>query len=68
LNKENDYYRKIWDIDFTFKENLFKMKLPRNIEKEKQIESDRSNQTLPKHYVKNSLLDSSHLKIKKEEE
>jgi hypothetical protein len=40
MNKENDYYRKIWDIDFTTKEDLFKMNLLRNIEKEKQIESD----------------------------
>lgn len=39
LNKENDYYHKIWDIDFTTKENS-KMNLLRNIEKEKQIESD----------------------------
>jgi hypothetical protein len=24
LNKENDYYHKIWDIDFTTKENSLK--------------------------------------------
>ena len=40
LNKNNDYYLKIWNIDYTSKENRLKMNLMRNIEKEKQIESE----------------------------
>jgi hypothetical protein len=40
LNKNNDYYMKIWNIDYTSKENRLKMNLMRNIEKEKQIESE----------------------------
>ena len=40
LNKNNDYYLKIWNIDYMFKENRLKMNLMRNIEKEKQIESE----------------------------
>jgi hypothetical protein len=40
LNKNNDYYLKIWNIDYTPKENRLKMNLLRNIEKEKQIESE----------------------------
>jgi len=39
LNKNNDYYLKIWNIDYTPKENRLKLNLMRNIEKEKQIES-----------------------------
>ena len=40
LNKNNDYYLKIWNIDYTSKENRLKMNLMRNVVKEKQIESD----------------------------
>lgn len=40
LNKNNDYYLKIWNIDYTCKENRLKMNLMRNIEKEKQTESE----------------------------
>ena len=40
LNKNNDYYLKIWNIDYTLRENRLKMNLMRNIEKEKQIESE----------------------------
>jgi hypothetical protein len=40
LNKNDDYYMKIWNIDYMSKENRFKMNLMRNIEKEKQIESE----------------------------
>jgi hypothetical protein len=40
LNKNNDYYLKIWNIDYMLKENRLKMNLMRNIEKEKQIESE----------------------------
>jgi hypothetical protein len=39
LNKENDYYQKIWEIDFTIRENCNKYGIMRNIQKEKQIES-----------------------------
>jgi len=38
LNKENDYYQKIWKIDFTNRENRINRGIIRNIEKEKQIE------------------------------
>ncbi|HJT49490.1 MAG TPA: hypothetical protein VJ729_14995 [Nitrososphaeraceae archaeon] len=40
LNKNNDYYLKIWNIDYTSKENRPKMNLMRNMQKEKQIESE----------------------------
>lgn len=40
LNKNNDYYLKIWNIDYTSKESRLKMNLMRNMEKEKQIESE----------------------------
>jgi hypothetical protein len=40
LNRNNDYYLKIWNIDYTSKENRLKMNLMRNMEKEKQIESE----------------------------
>jgi hypothetical protein len=40
LNKNNDYYLKIWNIDYRPKENRLKLNLMRNIEKEKQIESE----------------------------
>jgi hypothetical protein len=40
LNRNNDYYLKIWNIDYTSKENRLKMNLMRYIEKEKQIESE----------------------------
>jgi hypothetical protein len=40
LNRNNDYYLKIWNIDYTSKENRLKMNLLRYIEKEKQIESE----------------------------
>jgi hypothetical protein len=40
LNKNNDYYLKIWNIDYTSKENRLKRNLMRYIEKERQIESE----------------------------
>jgi hypothetical protein len=40
LNKNNDYYLKIWNIDYTSKENRLKGNLMRYIEKERQIESE----------------------------
>jgi hypothetical protein len=40
LNKNNDYYLKIWNIDYTSKENRLKRNLLRYIEKERQIESE----------------------------
>ena len=39
LNKENDCYLKIWNIDFLPKDNRLKFNLMRNIAKERQIES-----------------------------
>src|ERR671931_75543 len=39
LNKENDYYQKIWEIDFTIRENCNNYGIMRNIQKEKEIES-----------------------------
>lgn len=39
LNKENDYYQKIWEIDFTTRENCNNYGIMRNIQKEKEIES-----------------------------
>lgn len=44
LNKNNDCYLKIWNIDYTSKENRLKMNLMRNMEKEKQIESERESE------------------------
>jgi len=38
LNKNDDYYLRIWNIDYTSKENRLKMNLMGNMEKEKQIE------------------------------
>lgn len=43
LNKENDYYKEIWEIDFTNRENRINRGIIRNIEKEKQIESEITN-------------------------
>ena len=39
LNKENDYYQKIWEIDFMTRENCNNYGIMRNIQKEKEIES-----------------------------
>src|SRR5919198_4378919 len=39
LSKENDYYQKIWEIDFTIRENCNNYGIMRNIQKEKEIES-----------------------------
>jgi hypothetical protein len=39
LNKEKDYYQRIWNIDFIPKDNRLKFNLMRNIDKEKEIES-----------------------------
>ena len=39
LNKENDYYQKIWEIDFMTRENCNTYGIMRNIQKEKEIES-----------------------------
>jgi hypothetical protein len=39
LNKENDYYQKMWDIDFMTRENCNNYGIMRNIQKEKDIES-----------------------------
>ena len=39
LNKENDYYQKIWEIDFKTRENCNNYGIMRNIQKEKEIES-----------------------------
>jgi hypothetical protein len=39
LNKENDYYQTIWEIDFMTRENCNNYGIMRNIQKEKEIES-----------------------------
>ena len=39
LNRENDYYQKIWEIDFTIRQNCNERGILRNIQKEKEIES-----------------------------
>jgi hypothetical protein len=52
LNKENDYYQKIWEIDFTSKENRIKHGIMRNIDKERQIELEITNTFREKFYFR----------------
>ncbi|HET7284966.1 MAG TPA: hypothetical protein VFI70_09800 [Nitrososphaeraceae archaeon] len=40
LHRKNDYYQKMWEIDFTSKHNRIDRGIMRNIEKEKQVESE----------------------------
>jgi hypothetical protein len=66
LNKNNDYYQKIWNIDYTSKENRLKMNLMRNIEKEKRIESDISKILRGRFSFKFIVLEDQQKRIGKE--
>jgi hypothetical protein len=66
LNKNNDYYLRIWNIDYTSKENRLKMNLMRNIEKEKQIESDISKTLRERFSFRFIVLEDPQKKIGKE--
>jgi hypothetical protein len=66
LNKNNDYYLRIWNIDYTSRENRLKMNLMRNIEKEKQIESDISKILRERFSFRVTILEGQQTRIGKE--
>lgn len=66
LNKNNDYYLRIWNIDYTSKENRLKMNLMRNMEKEKQIESEISKTFREKFSLRFVVLEGQQKRIGKE--
>lgn len=67
LNKNNGYYLKILNIDYMFKENCLKMNLMRNIEKEKQIESEISKILRDTFSLRFIALEGQQKRIGKEE-
>jgi hypothetical protein len=66
LNRNNDYYLKIWNIDYTSKENRLKMNLMRNMEKEKQIESEISKILCERFSFRFIVLEGQQKRIGKE--
>jgi hypothetical protein len=66
LNKNDDYYLRIWNIDYTSKENRLKMNLMGNMEKEKQIESEISKMLRERFSFRFIALEGQQKRIGKE--
>jgi hypothetical protein len=66
LNKTNDYYLKIWNIDYTSKENRLKRNLMRYIEKERQIESEITKMLRERFYFRFIILEGQEKRIGKQ--
>jgi hypothetical protein len=66
LNKNNDYYLKIWNIDYTSKENRLNRNLMRYIEKERQIEAEITKILHSKFSFKYIILEGQEQRIGKQ--